>query len=131
MLALFMALYILFWVSWHYNLVPYAWYIGAAALVALILWIAICQPTFCGVMLVLFAAGIVALAIIGVIALVPVAPNPIVVIASLAGSYPAAILSVLTLILIPLAMLAGDCFADCSDFLTCFEALWERAAAGR
>lgn len=130
LLGLFVGLYILFWVLWHYNFLPYAWYVGAAALVALLLWIAVCKPTYCGVLLVLFAAGMVALAIIGVIALVPIAPSPVQVFANLRGSYPAAILSVLTIIVIPLLALKAGCMSDCSDFLSCLSSLWRRARAG-
>jgi hypothetical protein len=46
LLGAFVILYIGFWVMWHYNVLPYAWYVGIAALLAGLLWIAICQPTF-------------------------------------------------------------------------------------
>ncbi len=131
LVALFMGLYILFWVMWNYNVLPTAWVIGALALAALVAWILICEPSFCGVLLVLFAAGIVALAIMGVIALVPGSPMPPVVIPSVQASYPAALLSVITLILLPLLFLVGDCVADCTDFSSCLQALWDRASRGR
>ncbi len=131
LLALFVGLYIAFWIMWNYNIIPPAWYIGIAALIAFLLWLFICQPTYCGVLIVLFAAGIVALAIMGVIALIPGTPNPPIVVPSSAGSYPAAILAVITLIIIPILFGLGGCAANCNDFTTCLQVLWERATAGR
>lgn len=127
LLALFVILYILFWVLWHYNVLPAAWYVGIGALAAFLVWIIICQPTFCAVLLALFAAGIVALAAIGVVALIPGGPNPVAVISAVAGSYPAMLLSVLTLILIPITMWVTGCLADCNSALTCFQVLWNNA----
>ena len=131
LLALFVGLYIAFWVMWHYNMLPAAWYVGIGAAVALILWILICKPTFCGVLLILFAAGVLALAIIGVVAMVPGAPTPAAVIQALPNSYPGWILTVLTLILIPIVWLAAGCSpTDCNSAVTCFEVLWDKATTG-